>query len=167
MSVSSALKLIRASNPRLAAIPTDRGVKAGDGRLAATLKRLGTGIDFKLDYLDKEGLPGKLRGLDPILGALSRAGLLGHHKYLPYRRWFRDELRPLLIDALRRDEAADLPWLNAEALGNIDSSHFTGRINGLSRINAVLTLEAVNRLLVRGEGFGTIGKAETHGPDGT
>jgi asparagine synthase (glutamine-hydrolysing) len=166
-SPNAALKLIQACDPRLARVPTDRGVKAGDGKAISMLKRVGTGLSFKLDYLDKEGLPGKLRAMDPVLDAMARLGLLGRHKFLPYRRWFRKELRPVLRQGIERARDHHLPWIDAANLDVVDSEHFTGRVNHLSQINAILSLEAVNRLLVRGEGFGTIGKAETHGPDGT
>ena len=57
-------------------------------------------MTFKLDYVHKEGLPHRLSPLDPAIGGLSMFGVIGLHKYLPYRRWFRNELRGYVSEVL-------------------------------------------------------------------
>ena len=90
----SALSLIAKADERLARIPTDRGVIGNDRGLAHVARRVWAEVTFKLDYLHKEGLPDSLAMLEAPLDGLAKIGVLGLHKYLPYRRWFRGELAP-------------------------------------------------------------------------
>src|SRR5436190_21276014 len=85
-----ALKLIHKSDPVMGNIPTDRGEVYKSRGLVRGFRRLYAEVTFKLDYLHKEGLPGWLAPLDPMLNSLSGSGLLGLHKFLPYRRWFQN-----------------------------------------------------------------------------
>ena len=64
-----------------------------------------------------------------------------------YRRWFRRELSGYLEQAL--DEGAvRLPFWNREFSKGLADRHISGEKNCLAEINAVLTLEAVQRLLI-------------------
>ena len=77
-------------------------------------------------------------------------GLLGLHKYLPYRTWFRQELFCDCEGAYfgcRSERCA--PYWNRAALQKLPDLHKDGRRNLTQEINAVLTLEAVERLLIR------------------
>ncbi len=139
------------SQPRaLGKLPTDRGVLLHDREPNRTLRRLFSEVTFKLDYLHKEGLPDWLAPFDPVLGSLAKTGMLGLHKYLPYRRWFRGELAPHVREVLTDPRTSRLPYLNPAALGLIATDHIEGRRNYVKEINAVLTLEAIDRLLVHG-----------------
>lgn len=148
-SPHSSLRLISGSHPALAAIPTDRGVLHGDSGAGRLGRRLFSEVTFKLDYLDKEGLPSWLAPAAPLFGLLSKTRLLGLHKYLPYRRWFREELAPYIRDVVTDPRTARLPYWNREALEAMVINHVRGRRNHVRDINAVLTLEAVHRLLLR------------------
>jgi asparagine synthase (glutamine-hydrolysing) len=91
-SATSALRLVQNSNPRLAAIPTDRGVAVGRNRVTQILNQLVAEISFKLDYMYHEDPP---RGSAILLQGLERLGErgpLGLHKWLPYRIWFQKQL---------------------------------------------------------------------------
>jgi asparagine synthase (glutamine-hydrolysing) len=88
--------------------------------------------------------------MDPLilrLGAMTVAGL---HKYLPYRHWYRKELADYvsgsLVEAVRRPGAL---W-NPALLRRMAADHIAGRKNWVREINMVLTLDAVERLLLRG-----------------
>ena len=105
---------------------------------------------FKLDYLHKEGLPDWLGAVDPLLEALTGTRLMGLHKFLPYRRWFRHELVGYARDVLTDPQTARQPYWNAASLPGLLDDHVHGRRNLMRELNAVLTLEAVDRLLVRG-----------------
>jgi asparagine synthase (glutamine-hydrolysing) len=148
-SSDSALRVV-SRHPALASIPTDRGVRLGDGAVARWRRRIFSEVTFKLDYLHKEGLHDWLAPAEPLLTALSRCGLLGLHKYLPYRRWFRGELAPYIRDVLTDPRTARLPYFCSKALATLVEDHVRGRHNYVREINAVLTLEAVERLLIRG-----------------
>ena len=84
---------------------------------------------------------------------MAQAGLLGKHKYLPYRRWFRQELSPILLDGMARAREAQLPWVNERFLRSMQQEHATGHANHLYTIDKVLTLESVHRQFLQGEAF--------------
>jgi asparagine synthase (glutamine-hydrolysing) len=153
----SALRLIRAANPRLAELPTDRGVTL-NGMPSNPLRRLYAEVTFKVDYLHKEGLPNWLSPFDGLFDALSAVGLLDRHKFLPYRRWFRNELAPYIRSVLLDSRTGRLPYLNHAALPAVLRDHASGRRNHVREIHAALTLEATQRLLLEmrpdGEGNG-------------
>lgn len=155
-SPATALALIGSRQPPLADVPTDRGLTVNGNRVASLARRAFAEITFKLDYLDKEGLPDSLSRFDAAFRPLSACGLLGQHKFLPYRRWYRRELAPHLRDVL--GDARRLPYWNGHALSSLLDEHVRGRRNRLHELNAVVTLEAVDRLLIRD----LAGAVETH-----
>jgi asparagine synthase (glutamine-hydrolysing) len=148
-SPGSALYLIGQHDPRLGRIATDRGVVVGGHGPTDALRRLFAEVTFKLDYFHKEGLPSRLSPLDTAISSLSRVGVLGLHKYLPYRLWFRNELRGYVSQVLTDTQTSRLPYWNSAFLTSAVEGHIRGSRNYLREINAVLTLEAVDRLLVR------------------
>lgn len=145
-----ALHLVNESNPELARIPTDRGLVWGGGGLSFLIRRLFSEVTFKLDYLHKEGLPHWLSSLDSLIGSLAKFGLLGLHKYLPYRSWFRRELATYVGDVLSDARTQQLPYWNSHLLASILPDHVQGRKNYIREIHAILTLEAAERLLIHG-----------------
>jgi len=118
--------------------------------LLAVLGRLVSKVTFKLDYVSNEGLPHKLSPLEPALRRLASAGrLIGHHKYLHYREWFREDLASYVKNVLTDGQARQNPFWNASLLNRMAADHISGRKNYVQEISAVLTLEAVERLLFR------------------
>jgi hypothetical protein len=98
-----------------------------------------------------EGLPFGLSALDPFYQwCTSRVGIQGLHKYLTYRKWLQKELVTFVEDRLAEACKAGLPFLNTETARRLAREHAAGRKNYTREINAVLTLEAIQRLLVRG-----------------
>jgi asparagine synthase (glutamine-hydrolysing) len=149
-SPSAAFRLIRAMNERLAAIPTDQGsAPTGDGTFRQLARRLYCRVTFKLDYWHTDGLPTWLSPAGPLLETLARLGLLGQHKYLPYRTWFRSELRTYMQEVLTDSRTARSPFWNADGLARVASDHASGRRNCLREIHAVLALDAVERTLLQ------------------
>jgi asparagine synthase (glutamine-hydrolysing) len=149
-SAQSAMHLIAHWDPELARIPTDRGLIPASPAGGQALRRLFEAVAFKLDYLDKEGLPGRLCGLEPALRGLSKLGILGRHKFLAYRRWFRVELAPYVRGVLSDPRTARMPYWDGGSLASLAEDHISGRRNCLKEIHAVLTLEAVQRVLIDG-----------------
>ena len=146
-SSDSALRLIRDNSPRLSRIPTDMGLKPGDRGPLALMRMLGNKVSSKLDYIYQEGVPRRLSSWGGLLDLVASKG--PRHRYLPYRRWFRNELAAHVAGVLT-DSASQLPYWNRSALESIAREHVSGRKNYVREINGVLSLEAVHRLVVRG-----------------
>lgn len=147
--------VIERYNPRLAAIPTDRGVVPAAVRRPRPWNRIFAELTFKLDYLHKEGLPPALSKLEPALQGLSRFGVIGLHKYLPYRSWFRHELGDYVRGVIEDSATREMPWWDRQTLRRIFVDHQSGRRNCLREINAVVTLASVQRLLLSDAAIGS------------
>jgi asparagine synthase (glutamine-hydrolysing) len=149
-SPGAALRLIKDNSAALSNIPTDMGLGGQNSGLSAVLKRLFAKVTFKLDYLHNEGFPHWLSPFDSLFeNFASGLGVLGLHKYLHYRRWFRRELAGYINDVVADARTQRIPFWNSDFLECMASEHIRGRKNYVREINAVLTLEAVERLLFR------------------
>ena len=145
-----ASRLVKANEAVLSEIPTDRGFVSDNSGLGFLFRRLFAEATFKIDYYNSEGLPHGLSRLDPVLRRVSSGmGILGLHKYLPYRHWFRRELAGYVHDKLTGPQIRTMPFWNSGFLQRMAHAHIHGRKNYVREINAVLTLEAVERLLFR------------------
>jgi asparagine synthase (glutamine-hydrolysing) len=145
----AALHLIEQANPRLARVPTDRGELLRSSALTRAVRRAFGEATFKIDYYYSEGLPRFLGPLDPIFRRVSsNLGILGSHKYLAYPRWFRNELAPTVMDRLSTERVREAPWWRKRAPEMCARGHISGRANHARELNAVLTLEAIDRLLL-------------------
>lgn len=144
---AAALRLIASGHEQLGKMRTDLGFSCGRQSPLDAARRLFCKITFKLDYWDKEGLPPKLAMLDTCRPLLQQAGLLGQHKFLPYRRWFREELLEVVQRATKRAAAGRQPWWSPQVVTRMAADHASGRRNHLREINAILTLDTVERVL--------------------
>ena len=139
--------IIQENSQLLSNIPTDMGLAARG--LTAAPRRFVSKAVCKLDYLYAEGLPHWLSPIDRLFERLgSTAGLFGWHKFLHYRRWFRRELAGYIADALNDVQSRGSPFWKSDFLETLALEHINGRRNYLREIDAVLTLEAVDRLLL-------------------
>jgi asparagine synthase (glutamine-hydrolysing) len=145
-----AVNLVKDNAPSLYNIPTDMGEMGKTRGLACPLRRFYSKATFKLDYLNNEGFPHWLSPLDPLFqGLASSLKIVGLHKYLHYRSWFRRELAGYVKDVLTDTRTQQSPFWNPDFLENMAKDHIRGRKNYVREINAVLTVEAVERLLFR------------------
>jgi asparagine synthase (glutamine-hydrolysing) len=146
-----AWRLVKANSGLLSSIPTDRWPSPDTPQPAAALRRFFSEATFKLDYLNNEGWPNWLSPFDSVFTRVtSSLKMVGLHKYLHYRRWFRRELADYLNDVVSNARTQQTPFWNRGFLEKMANDHVQGRHNYVSEINAVLTLEAVERLLLRG-----------------
>jgi asparagine synthase (glutamine-hydrolysing) len=146
-----AFHVVKTGNAALARIPTDMGLGGNDFRLIAALTQCFAKATFKLDYLNNDGLPHWLSPFDPLLRRLGAAtGALGLHKYLHYRGWFIRELAGYLHAVLTDVRTRQSSVWNSAFLQQMFAEHARCRKNYVLEINAVLTLEAVERLLLQG-----------------
>jgi len=145
-----ALRLVHRRAPALATLATDRGLRWPPQPIDSFARRLFCTATFKLDYWHKEALPDALSWLDPWWRWLARAQLLGLHKFLPYRNWFRDELSSHVREVVHDARVGRLGFLDVRALRVLVDEHTRGRCNRTAEINAALTLESIDRVLLRG-----------------
>jgi asparagine synthase (glutamine-hydrolysing) len=143
-----ASRLIKATSAALSKIPTDRGFVSDNSGLKFLFRRFFAEATFKIDYYNSEGLPCLFSSLDPVLRRVSSSmGILGLHKYLPYRHWFRKELAPSVMERLSTDRVRHAPWWKEKAPEMCARAHVSGRANHARELNAILSLEAIDRLL--------------------
>jgi asparagine synthase (glutamine-hydrolysing) len=148
-SALPALHLVERTNPELARIPTDRGELLSSSSLGRVVRRALGEVTFKIDYYNSEGLPYPLSSLDPILrGASSSLGICGLHKYLPYRRWLQKELAPTVMERLSSRRVREARWWAKNAPEALAQAHIGGKGNYLRELNVILSLEAIDRLLL-------------------
>jgi asparagine synthase (glutamine-hydrolysing) len=130
-------------------IPTDRGFVGDNSGPGFLIRRFFAEATFKIDYYNSEGLPWLLSPLDSMVRRVSsNLGILGLHKYLPYRHWFRKELAPTVTERISTESVRSAPWWSPGAPERLARAHFAGRGNYVRELNAILTLEAVDRLLM-------------------
>jgi asparagine synthase (glutamine-hydrolysing) len=144
------IRLIKACSPALDRIPTDRGFISDRWDPEVFIHRAVAELTFKLDYYSDAGLPRRLRLLNPlfkpVVGAL---GIAGSHKFLKYGTWFRGALAPYLIRKVAAAQVMTGGFWDGGALGQMAREHISGGRDFPSEINAVLTLESVQRQLFR------------------
>jgi asparagine synthase (glutamine-hydrolysing) len=149
-SAIPAWRVVKANSALLGKIPTDRGQSPEHSGPAATFRRLISEATFKLDYLNNEGWPNWLSPFDPIFRRVtSSLKIVGLHKYLHYRSWFRHELGEYIKSVVSDARTQQAPFWNLGFLKKMAVDHISGRKNYVLEINAVLALEAVERLLFR------------------
>jgi len=149
-SAVPAWSVVGRNNQVLSQIPTDMGIVAKASGLAAAPRRILSKAICKVDYLRTEGLPHGLSRLDSLFTKLSSAlRIAGLHKYLSYRIWFQRELAAYVGGVLKDAQVRHSSLWNCGFLEHIASDHATGHKNYVREIDAVLTLEAVERLLFR------------------
>jgi len=149
-SIDFPVSLVEANNPSLARIPSDMGAMGEPNRFAAAPRRIFSKVVCKVDYLRTEGLPHGLSRLDSLSTKLSSIfRIAGLHKYLSYRIWFQRELAAYVDRVLKDVQSHHCSFWDPPFLGHIASGHATGHKNYVREIDAILTLEAVERLLFR------------------
>jgi asparagine synthase (glutamine-hydrolysing) len=157
MSSDCTSSLVKAINPSLSKLPTDMGELGEANHLAVALRRIFAKIACKLDYFRSEGLPHGLSELDSLVTQISSGlGITGLHKYLPYRIWFQRELADYVKSVVGNARTQHAPFWNRDFLEYMVGEHIRGRKNYTLELNAVLTLEAVERILLREHTYGQV-----------
>jgi asparagine synthase (glutamine-hydrolysing) len=149
-SSRTAIRFVERQSPRLAAIPTDRGYLGNGSALARPVRRALAEVTFKLDYYQNEGMPQPLTRFEPCLQAVNRVlPVFGQHKYLHYRRWFRQELADYLRTVSGEIVTSGSSLWNAREVRRMAEEHIGGARNRIHDIGQVLTLRAIERRLLQ------------------
>lgn len=144
------LHIVSANNALLSQIPTDRGYANGNSGPKFLARRIFAEVTFKLDYYNNEGFPNALAPLEPIFKiAGARLGLVGLHKFLHYRSWFQNEFAHYVRDTVAASRLRLDEFFDPDFLATMAEEHIAKKRNYSLEINAVMTLEAVERLLFR------------------
>jgi len=146
-SLAPWIAILKACGAPLDAIPTDSGLFPAS-RFHSSVASMWYKTSFRLDYWRKDALPSPLARFDNLLSRLDH--VLGSHRYLTYRRWFREELAVYICDQLRGSRVLQSPLWNRAFLDQLADNHLKGRKNHLADINMVLTCAAIDRLLLSG-----------------
>jgi asparagine synthase (glutamine-hydrolysing) len=139
--------LARHEYPELLGIPTDRGQSGSGGSLICAFRRLFYMATFKIDYMLNEGTPDYVSILSDAVSA--DYVLPVRHKFLEYRRWFRGPLRGYVEDILGGDHTFVSGLFGRKAVEQTLRNNASGLRNEMVEINALLTLELIDRCLLR------------------
>ncbi len=146
----SAVQFIEERNPSMASIATDRGLLGKCGGVMRLVRRLAAEVTFKLDYYNNEGMPHALTRFESMFrGANCVVPLLGHHKFLHYRGWFRRELAGYLREAAADAARTQSGIWDAREVVRMAEEHIEGTRNRIFDVATVLTLRAVERQLLQ------------------
>ena len=130
-------------------IRTDRGIGGGSHFVLSKLIQMLFAVWFKMEWYYNDGMPHWVSKLDAMLSPLHPERLiLGHHKYLHYRLWFRSELSNYLREILLDRRMESRPYFNKKFVRFMVDSHIRGDRNYTNEINKALTAELVHRVLV-------------------
>lgn len=143
------LRLIEDGDATLFNIMTDLGFGGGSSFVFSKLAQLLFWFLFKAEWYYNEGMPHWFTRLDFTLRDFHPEKiLLGHHKYLHYRMWFRDEVFAYVRDILLDKRTVTRPYLNGDFVQEIADDHIKGSHNYTNEINKTLTVELIQRLLI-------------------
>ena len=147
-SLELSTRLIVDGNPKLFKIPTDMGSRGEVNILISKFKELLHWLTFKMDYYYNEGLPHWFANFEDTFSFLNlEQHILGKHKYLHYRQWFRKELSFYAKEILTDGSTSKRSYWNGQ-LESMIVNHINGNANHINEINMVLTVELIHRLLL-------------------
>jgi asparagine synthase (glutamine-hydrolysing) len=140
-------RLIRDGDPRLARLPSDRGVYAQGANWARGMAgRLLQEFTFKAEYACDMGMPQWLARVDKVLSPISFDRLfLGRHKFLHFRRWYRVGLSDYVKQILLDGQTLARPCFLRKGVESVVSEHTRGVSNHTNTIHCLLTLELLQR----------------------
>jgi asparagine synthase (glutamine-hydrolysing) len=146
---ATALRLIAGADPRLARIPTDRGLVYKSNGLRTMMRRLYQEFTVRAEYAYDYGMPQGLARVDNALAALRVERLfLGRHKFYHFRVMYRDRLAAFVKEIILDSKTLSRSYLNGRKLEQLIKAHTDGRSNYTSEITKVLTSELLERELI-------------------
>ena len=143
--------LVRANNPALSEIPTDRGFGGRNSGLRFLSRRAFAEITFRLDYYTIAGLPRPASALNSIYKfVVGKTKIAGMHKFVRYSSWLRNELAPYIREVLSSARVRENGIWNRDFIDQLATAHISGRHDYSAEIHTVMTLDAIERRLLRG-----------------
>lgn len=145
---ANVLRLIAECDPRLDAVPSDRGLRQNEGYMDQVIRRA---IDFsvKAEYAYDYGMPNWLARIDRLVAPLHPEKLfLGHHKFYHFRIWYKERLRDYLIGTLLDKRALQRGYFRPEAIERMVREHISGAANWTRELHRALTIELIHQQLI-------------------
>lgn len=143
------LRLLRDTNPELAAIITNKGAGGVASHLYTKLQQLYYEFWHKAEYCYDYKMPNFAARLDYILKPLSLNRIfVGRQKFYNYRLWYRDKFADFVRDILLSQRCLGRPLLNRKYVEYVVGAHVSGRGNYTNVITMLLTYELTQRLLI-------------------
>jgi asparagine synthase (glutamine-hydrolysing) len=144
------MRLVGDGNPALSRIPTDRGL-GGSGLLPETASHALQEFLFKAEYAYDYGMPQWLARVDRLLSPLHVERLiLGRHKALHFRVWYRGALSAYVREMLLDPRSLSRPYVERKKVDHIVSAHVKGSGNYTNEIHTMLKLELLHRNFIDG-----------------
>lgn len=141
----SRLRLVRAGNPALAELRTDRGTPGLNSYLTRAILQ----FSFKAEYAYDYGMPQWLASLDHLFSFVHFERMwVGRHKIFHFRPWYRDQLARYVREMLLDSRSLSRPYLNRDSVANVVQRHLQGTGNYTIELNRLLTLELTHRLFI-------------------
>ncbi len=148
-TIEVSLRLIEDNNPKLFRIKTDRGMGGKSNFPFTNLIHLFYWFTLKAESSYSFGLPHWLTWLDTKFRFLyPKRSILGYHKFLHFRIWFRDELSTYVREILLDKQTTNRSYLNKKFLEEMVQEHIKGHRNYTNEINKIMTAELIQRLLI-------------------
>jgi asparagine synthase (glutamine-hydrolysing) len=143
--------LVRANNPVLSEIPTDRGFGGRNSGLKFLSRRAFAELTFRLDYYTIAGLPRPAAALNSIYkSVVGKTKIAGMHKFVRYSSWLRKELAPYIREVLSSARVRGNSIWNRDFIDQLATAHISGRHDYSAEIHFVITLDAIERRLLCG-----------------
>jgi len=141
--------MIRRGDPKLARIPTDRGLVHPPVPIITQFRSTSENYRAKLEYAFDYGMPQWLAGLIGVakLRWCERL-LLGRQKFYHFRMWYRDELATFVKEVVMDPRTRSRAYFSREFLREMVSEHTRGVRNYSKEIHQVLSLELIYRELI-------------------
>ena len=144
------MRLIADGHPALSRIPTDRGL-GGSGVLPERASHALQEFLFKTEYAYDYGMPQWLARVDHLLSPLHVERLiLGRHKALHFRVWYRDALSAYVREMLLDPRSLSRPYVERKMVERVVSAHVKGNRNYTTEIHKMLKLELLHRNFIDG-----------------
>ena len=141
------LRLIAARSRKLAAIPTDRGLRHPPRPLITPLRAALGEATARAEYFWDYGMPRWLAPLERALHTLRPERLfLGRHKFAHFRLWYREPLAGTVRELLA---GYDAPGFEPGSTNRVVEEHLTGRVNRTRELHQLLTLRLIEKEILQ------------------
>ncbi len=141
--------IVRNNLPILSFIPTDREDHYTDFRIVDLLKKAYYEGAFRIGYYLNEGMPDYLGIFNFLIDKLdTKNRIVGLHRYLYYRKWFKNELFEFLQNRMPNIYKNSNGIWNKKYLDSLINCNRIKKRDFLNEINMIITLDSIERQFI-------------------